>query len=65
MKSRINKPELKTIIYEQPGEISELKANALTNLILAYAKAHPELREQFEKEQQGEPHGRNKNCHCA
>lgn len=48
-----NKSELKTLIYEQPGEVGELKATALMNLILAYAKAHPELREIYES-QKGE-----------
>ena len=48
-----NEPELKTLIYEQPGRIGELKATALMNLILACARMQPELREIYES-QKGE-----------
>lgn len=43
------KNELKTVVVEQSGEISAMKARQLAQLIEAYAKAHPESLEEFEK----------------
>ena len=43
------KKELKTIVIEQPGELSRIKMSQLAQLIEAYTKAHPELLEEFEK----------------
>lgn len=43
------KKELKTIVIEQPGELSRIKMSQIAQLIEAYAKAHPESLEEFEK----------------
>lgn len=43
------KKKLETVIVEQSGEISTMKAIQIAQLVEAYAKAHPELLEEFEK----------------
>ena len=43
------KNELKTVVVEQSGELSPSKMSWLAQLIEAYAKAHPESLEEFEK----------------
>ncbi len=45
------KNELKTIVIEQPGELSQIKIRQIAQLIEDYAKAHPELLSEFENKQ--------------
>lgn len=51
--------ELKTFVVEQSGGLSAMKARQLAQLIEAYAKAHPELLEEFEKLKGQENNGDN------
>lgn len=43
------KKELETVIVEQSSRISVIKAMQIAQLVEAYAQAHPELLEEFER----------------
>lgn len=43
--------DFKTVVFEQSGKLSQKKMSWLAELIVAYSNAHPELLEEFEKEQ--------------
>ncbi len=46
--------ELNVTVHELKGKISDQNAKQILNMLLAYAKAHPELMEQFEASKKGE-----------
>lgn len=46
--------ELNVQVEELKGKISDQNAKQILDMLLAYAKAHPELMEQFEASKKGE-----------
>lgn len=46
--------ELNVQVEELKGKISDQNAKQILNMLLAYAKVHPELMEQFEASKKGE-----------